>query len=480
MVGRSKEQKTLELLLKKKKSSFVAVTGRRRVGKTFLIDDFFKEHLCFRITGIQNGSFEEQLMNFHHSLQNTLKKNPSRGAELGSQVPENWQEAFQILRDYLETLNPSKKNVIFMDELPWMATPRSNMLQHLAHLWNDYISKENHFILVICGSASSWLTSKVLNDTGGLHNRVSDHINLHPFTLKETKAFLDQKGIHLSNQEIAKIYMTFGGVPYYLEQIRRGENSTVAIERICFSNEGMLKNEYSNLYKALFRNPEYHESVVEVLATKSSGLTRKEIIQQSKLTAGGAYDRTMNDLLMSGFITESLPYGKKKRGVLYRLNDEFSIFYHRFMKGNKSYSKGIWSQLSASQSYKIWTGYAFESVCMKHLDEIKNALGISAVYTETSGVRVEGTQYEKGFQVDLVLDRKDDVIHLFEIKYYGATFKIDKDYAKNLRERKQRFIEHTRTKKQVFTSFITNHGVKENAYSQEVVDSELLLDDFFE
>ncbi|NVK63406.1 MAG: AAA family ATPase [Flavobacteriales bacterium] len=480
MIGRSKEQKTLTLLLKREKSSFVAVTGRRRVGKTFLIDDFFQDHLCFRITGIQNGTFEEQLVNFHHRLNHSVGQNKKKAEGLDANPPENWQEAFQRLRSYLDSLSSRKKKVIFVDELPWMATPRSNMLQHLAHLWNDYLSKKKHFILVVCGSASSWLTAKVLNDPGGLHNRVSDHINLHPFTLKETKAFLEHKGIRLSHQEIAKIYMTFGGVPYYLEQIRRGENATVAIERICFSNEGMLKNEYGNLYKALFRNPEYHESVVEVLASKSSGLTRKEIIQQSKLKAGGAYDRTMNDLLMSGFISEFLPYGKKKRGVLYRLNDEFSIFYHRFMKTNRSYSKGIWAQLSASQSYKIWTGYAFESVCMKHIDEIKHALGISAVYTEVSGFRVEGNTYEKGFQIDLVLDRKDDVIHLFEIKYYAASFKIDKDYARNLRERKQRFIEHTGTKKQVFTSFITNHGIKENAFSHEVVDSELILDDFFE
>jgi AAA+ ATPase superfamily predicted ATPase len=472
MVGRRKEQKTLQLIFDKRKSAFVAITGRRRVGKTYLIDDYFKEQIYFRITGIQNASLEEQLANFSNILANY--------SGVATNPPKNWQEAFQLFRTYLETLNKKDKKVIFIDELPWMVTPKSNMLQHLAHFWNDYLSKEKHFILIVCGSASSWLTTHVINDIGGLHNRVSDHIHLDPFTLKETKEFLEQKGIRLTHQEIAKIYMTFGGVPFYLEQIRRGENSTVAIERICFSNEGLLKNEYNNLYKALFRNPENHESVVEILAGKSSGLTRKEIIKLSKLNAGGTYDRTMNDLLMSGFITEFTPYGRKKRGVMYRLNDEFSVFYHRFMKANKKYSKGMWTQLSASQSYKIWTGYAFENICLKHTDEIKTALGISAVYTETSSFRIAGTKEEKGFQIDLVLDRKDDVIHLFEIKYYGASFKIDKNYAQNLNERKQLFIEETGTKKQVFTSFITNYGVKENAYSNDVVDSELVLDDFFE
>lgn len=472
MIGRKNERKTLDLIVKRRKAAFLAITGRRRVGKTYLLDTFFKDKLCFRMTGIQNATMEEQLTNFSHVL-----FNHSKSVQL---VPQNWQEAFFLLRAYLETLDKSGKKVIFIDELPWMVTAKSNMLQHLAHFWNDYLSKKPNFILVVCGSASSWLATHVINDIGGLHNRVTDHIHLMPFTLNETKAFLAQKDIKLSHQEIAKIYMTFGGVPYYLEQIRKGENSTTAIERICFSNEGMLKNEYSNLYKALFRNPESHEAIVETLAKKSSGLTRREIIKQSKVSAGGAYDRTMNDLVVSGFVTEFTPFGRKKRGVIYRLNDEFSIFYHRFMKDNKKYSKGMWSQLANSQAYKIWTGYAFENMCAKHPDEIKNALGISGVFTEISSFRVEGTKDVSGFQIDLVLDRKDDVIHLFEIKYYAASFQVDKNYAQNLNERKQRFIEHTGTKKQVFTSFITNYGVKENAYSTEVVDSELILDDFFD
>lgn len=472
MIGRKKERKTLELIVKRRKAAFLAITGRRRVGKTYLLDTFFKDRLCFRITGIQDGSMEEQLTNFSHVL-----FNHSKSVQL---VPQNWQEAFFLLRAYLETLDRKNKQVIFIDELPWMVTAKSNMLQHLAHFWNDYLSKQPRFILVVCGSASSWLATHVINDIGGLHNRVTDHIHLMPFNLNETKAFLAQKGIQLSHQEIAKIYMTFGGVPFYLEQIRKGENSTTAIERICFSNEGMLKNEYNNLYKALFRNPENHEAIVETLAKKSSGLTRQRIIDQSKVAAGGAYDRAMSDLIVSGFVSEFTPYGKKKRGVIYRLNDEFSIFYHRFMKSNKKYSNGMWSQLANSQAYKIWTGYAFENICIKHPNEIKNALGISGVYTEVSSFNFKGTEDDPGFQIDLVMDRKDGVIHLFEIKYYAASFPIDKAYAQSLNERKQRFIEKTGTKKQVFTSLITNYGVKENAHSMDVVDSELTLDDFFE
>lgn len=472
MLGRIAEIKTLEKILRKKKSSFLAVTGRRRIGKTYLIDKFFEKNMCFRITGIQNANIEEQLNNFSIKLSEYSKTPILHSAS-------NWQEAFLQLKTYLLSLEKRTKRVIFIDELPWITTQKSKFLQFLAHFWNDYLSKESHFILVICGSASSWLTKNIINDKGGLHNRITDLINLKPFTLSETKKFLLSLNIRLSHQEISKLYMSLGGVPFYLEQIRKGESSAIAIERICFSDGGILKNEYDNLYKALFRNADKHEAIVKVLAKKSSGLTRNEILTQSKIKAGGTYDRTIDDLLVSGFITKFIPFGRKKRGVMYRLNDEFSIFFHRFIKPNKKYTEGMWSQISASQAYKIWTGYAFENLCLKHIDELKKAIGITAVYTEISSYRKEGTKEEKGFQIDLIIDRKDDIINLCEMKYYDASFKIDKKYASELRERKQRFIEHTKTKKQVFNTFITNYGLFDNEYASDIADTEIVLDELF-
>ncbi len=442
------------------------------MGKTFLIDSYFTKNMCFRITGIQNANKQEQLNNFAIKL--------SEFTKIPTIVkPKNWQEAFLQLKTYLSTLNKRNKKVIFIDELPWLATERSGFLQFLAHLWNDYLSKEQHFILVVCGSASSWLTKNIINDKGGLHNRLTDTISLKPFSLSETREFLHSLRLKLNNQEIAKLYMTFGGVPYYLEQIRKGESASVAIERICFSDKGILKNEYDNLYKALFKNAQNHETIVALLAKKPSGLSRKEIIAQSKISTGGSYNRTIDDLLLSGFITEFIPFGRKKRGVIYRLNDEFSIFYHRFIKSNKKHVKGMWLQISAGQSYKIWTGYAFENLCLKHINQIKNALGISAVYTENSSFKVTGNKVEKGFQIDLIIDRKDNAINLCEMKYYNATYKIDKKYAQEIIERKQRFIEYTKTKKQVFNTFITNYGLLENERSIEISDSEIVLDDLF-
>jgi len=472
MIGREEQIKKMNDLLESDKSEFLAVTGRRRVGKTYLIDTVYKKHISFSMTGIQDAGMDEQLFNFRIKLSEY-----SQFPILSS--PRNWQEAFFYLKSHLDSLDKKQKKVIFLDEVPWMHTPKSRFIQMLAHFWNDYLSKEKHFILVVCGSATSWITNKIVNDKGGLHNRLSEIIRLLPFNLYETKRFLNSRNVRLNDREVLKIYMAMGGIPYYLEHIRKGENSTTAIERLCFTDDGLLKNEYKNLYAALFYNTKTHEAIVKTLAKSKYGLNRQEIIDKSKVIGGGPYDRAMNDLLLSGFITEQNQFGKKKRGNIYLLIDEYSVFYHRFIKPNKKYTRGIWGQLSMTQSYKIWQGYAFESVCFKHIGQIKSALGIAAVYTQTATLRVAGNSDEKGFQIDLIIDRKDDVINLCEIKNYSIPFSMDKSYAQWLVERKQNFIAFTKTKKQVFNTLITNFDIKKNEYALEAIDSEVTLKALF-
>lgn len=470
MIGRKAETKKLDLLLNSERSEFLAVTGRRRVGKTYLVDTLLRDKYCFSLTGIQNGNTTQQLVNFGIKL-----------AEYdGSFIPkkiQNWQMAFLQLKAYLKTLDKTQKQVIFIDELPWVASPRSGFVQMLAHFWNDYLSKEKHFLLVICGSATSWITKKILNDKGGLHNRVTEIIHLQPFTLAETKAFLDSKHLRLTTQEVAKVYMTLGGIPFYLENLRKGESFATAIERICFAPQGILRNEYQNLYQALFNHADIHQAIVGLLATRQQGFTRTEILEHFKVKSSGSYQRAIQELLVSDFITETIPFGNKKRGSIYRLIDEYSIFYHRFIKPNRQYTKGLWQQLAASQAYKIWSGFAFENLCHKHINEIKKALGIAAVYTEIYSLRVAKSTEIDGFQIDLIIDRKDNTINLCEIKFYADSFAITKSYYEQLLKKRQRFITFTGTKKQVFLTFITNHGIVRNSYANEVVDAEIVLEE---
>lgn len=470
MIGRKEEIKKVSLLLKSLKSEFLAVTGRRRVGKTFLIDSLLRERYCFSMTGIQDGDTNAQLVNFAVKL-------AEYDGTYEPQIPQNWQMAFLKLKAYLKTLDDSQKQIIFIDELPWVATPRSGFVQMLAHLWNDYLSKEKHFLLVICGSATSWITQKIINDPGGLHNRVTDIIHLKPFSLSETYELLQSRGLRLSIQEVVRIYMTLGGIPFYLENLRKGESFASAVERMCFAPNGILHNEYNNLYLALFKNANVHQNIVAILAQHPFGLTQNELIKLINKSTKTSCIRALKELIVSDFVTEVTPFGKKKRGTIFRLIDEFSIFFHRFIKPNRKYTQGMWQQLANSQSYKIWAGFAFESVCHKHIEAIKNALGIRAVYTEISSMKIMGDAHSDGFQIDLIIDRKDDTINLCEIKFHAALFTISKAYYQNLLQKRKRFLEVTGTKKQVFLTFITNHGVAENAYSREIVDTEVRLEE---
>jgi AAA+ ATPase superfamily predicted ATPase len=472
MVGRKQEVNKLKSALLADKSSFIAVTGRRRVGKTFLIDTILMEHYCFSLTGIQNGNKAAQLFNFSVKLSEYMQ----------SEIPiqfDAWQKAFHQLRNYLKTLSKKKKQVIFIDELPWVSTAKSGFIQLLAHLWNDYLSKEKHFVLVICGSATSWISQKIINDKGGLHNRVSEIIHLKPFTLHETKQFLESQKLRFTDHQIAKIYMTLGGIPFYLEQIKKGESFSAAIERMCFSTSGILKNEYSNLYESLFSNAAVHLSIVQVLAKAPAGLSYIEIMQKLKRPSSGSYTRAIEELLISDFLLQVSSFNKKKRGITYRLTDEYSIFYHRFIKDNQKYVPGIWMQLSGTQAYKSWSGYAFENFCYKHIKGIKKALGIEAVFTSISSLRVFKSEEQEDFQIDFIIDRMDDTINLCEIKFYDSIYTITKSVYNQLRYRKTLFQEYTSTKKQVFTTMITSHGIKENAYASDVVDFRLRLEDLF-
>lgn len=470
MVGREYQIALMNETLNISKSCFVAVTGRRRVGKTYLIQHVYKQNMCLSITGIQNADTQIQISNFIQKISEYSKKRITP-------KPKNWQEVFVLLKNYLKSLPKNKKQVIFLDELPWINTAKSGFIQLLAHLWNDYLSKEKHFVLVICGSATSWISEKIINDKGGFHNRITHSIQLKPYTLAETKAFLKNKKIILSDSAIVDLYLAMGGIPYYLENIKRGESPAQAIERMCFSENGLLKNEYDNLYKALFDYRENHEAIVACLALAKGGLSREEIIKKSKVATGGPYTRAINDLIVSGFIVEEIPFGKLKRGSIYRLVDEFSVFYHKFIKPNKKANKGIWQLLAASQHYKIWTGYAFETLCIKHVSEIKKALGVFNVYTETSSYRHISKNAKNGFQIDLLIDRKDQVINLCECKFYYAPFEITKNYATQLKIRKSLFKQTTQTKKNIFTTLITNYPLKQNQHSIDSVDVSITISD---
>lgn len=473
LVGRKEEQQILNKALASNEAEMISVIGRRRVGKTYLIRTAYKKHIVFEISGLQNASGEEQLRNFA----NQLKK--YSGSKVTIPTPKDWLDAFFILTEFLEELNTTEKPVVFFDEVPWMATHKSKFLKGLSYFWNSWAVKHN-IVVVICGSAASWMIQKILRDKGGLHNRVTRRIRLRPFTLSETEEFLISRNIRFERYQLLQLYMVMGGIPHYLKEIEGGKSAVQNIDSICFGENGLLRDEFLSLYPALFKHADYHTTIIRTLATKPNGLNRKDLIHASKITDSGRISKVLIELSESGFITAYPAFGKKKKGQLYRLTDEYSIFYLRFIEPNLTESKGIWSSLSQRQPYKIWCGYAFENVCLKHINQIKKALSIGGIYARSASFFKKGDNQNKGTQIDLLIDRNDRSINIVEIKFHDGLFTISKDYAQKLKDKIQVFKESTQTKKQVFLTMITANGLKSNIHSVGLVDNHFDADALFE
>lgn len=466
--GREDEKKLFTAMLEDKQAHLVAVVGRRRIGKTYLVRTFFEKEMVFDFTGQKDADFKRQLVNFVAKLSEVMK------LEVPLATPQNWNDAFDLLRTYLGKKR-KKKSVIFLDEVPWIATPKGGFLEAFDYFWNDFGVKQN-LILVLCGSNTSWMIDNIASDKGGLHNRITRYIYLKPFTFKETLTYFKDRKISFPLNDHVLLYMALGGVAYYLSHVERGESVQQAIDRICFAESAPLRLEFQNLYAALFNNHENYEAIVRVLATKRQGITRKQLITETRFTNGGWLSKILNDLELAGFLHSYTPFGKVKRETLYRLTDEFSFFYLLFMdkKGKKKIKE--WQQYTTTQSYKSWSGFAFEGFCLKHVQDLKQALGIAGIYTES--YTYTSKEPEK-FQIDLLIDRADNAINLCEMKFYNTEYMLTESEAKRLRLRKAGFVTETGTRKQIVTTLITNYGLMKNAYS-EAADKVITLKEIFD
>jgi hypothetical protein len=395
-------------------------------------------------------------------------------------VPSDWMEAFRQLASFLEQLPRRKrKRVVFLDELPWLASRRSGFVSAFEHFWNSWASRRSDLIVVVCGSAASWMVEHLLRARGGLHHRVTRQLRLEPFTLAEARAFLESQGVAMENYQVMELYMALGGIPHYLKEVSRGESPAQCIDRICFNREGLLYQEFAHIYASLFDGAERHEQVVRALASRRQGLSRNEILELAKLPTGGWITDVLEELESSGFIMRTPRFGLPKNAQLYRLSDEHSLFHLRWIERHRGRSTGTWQRLRGTPAWRAWSGYSFESVCLKHIDAIRWALGIGAVQTEESTWRNDGNDNDEGAQIDLVIDRKDGCINLCELKFAEAEFVVEKAYARTLRTRRDLFRRVTGTKKSLFTTFITSHGVADNVHANEVVDAAITMDALF-
>lgn len=473
IIGREREIRLLSEAYDSPRAEFVAVYGRHRIGKTFLIDKHFEGWYDFYITGIYEGTRREQLANFAHQLE--------RYSGAPTAVPKDWMEAFFALENYLETKLAQPRVLIFIDELPWLDTRQSRFLKAFELFWNEWASKHDNVKMVVCGSATTWMTGKLLGNKGGLHNRVTRSISLRPFTLYETELFLQSRGFALQQAQVAEAYMAMGGTPYYLDMMRRSESVAHNIDRLFFGVDAPMRTEYGFLFKSLFNESALYRRVVECLSRKLKGMTRSELIKELKVDDSGFVSTVLTDLCNCDFIRRYASFGKSERDVMYQLTDLYTLFYLRFVKPYSGNDPHYWSH--RQQDISAWEGYAFEQVCLHHIEHIKAALGIAGVatnvcsfawqpFTDEAGVE------HRGGQIDLVIDRGDKTVNLCEIKFTSTPFAISGEYAQRMVERRETFRVLTGTRKALHLTMITACGLAHTA-GWQTIQSEVTLAQLF-
>lgn len=473
VIGRGHAKEILDLKLRTTKSELVAVLGRRRIGKTYLIREYLREQTVFRYTGLYRGDLVEHMERFAKTMTEAMNLSSPL------QPPVSWFEAFDMLRDYIDSLKGKKKKVVFLDEFPWMASNRSRFLTAFTDFWNSYAADRSDLVVIICGSSASWMINKVLKNKGGLHNRVTERIFLEPFTLGETKQFLKSKQIVLQDFDIVKLYMAMGGVPYYLDQLQKGESVVQTIDRICFAKGAVLRLEYDELMASLFDNSAKHQSIIEALNAHPKGLLRDELLAKTGLNSGGGTSGILEELETSGFITSYVPYGKRLKDKIYKLKDQYLVFYHKFIRPTKTSSKGLWEKLFTSQSYQSWAGLAFENICIDHIDNIKKALKIDGIQTSHGAWHSRANSDLPGAQIDLLIDRADNVFNVCEMKFSSTPYIITADYEQKLRNKIAVFNTAVKHKKAVFPTMVTTFGLLENKYSEGLIQQQVVVKDLF-
>lgn len=467
IIGRKQEINLLKMSIESGKPELIAVYGRRRVGKTYLVRQYFKDDFAFYSTGIYEGTKKEQLAFFNKQL--------NEKANGAYPLANDWFSAFDQLK-HLLMHSDKKTKVIFLDELPWMDTPRSRFLKAFETFWNSWGCSQPDVKLIVCGSATTWMTDKFLGGKGGLHGRVTRNIPLAPFNLSETEQLLAKQGINWNRRQVLDCYMVFGGIPYYLSLLQKKLSVVQNVDALFFTQSAQLKNEYDFLFKSLFSQAETYKSVVALLAKKAMGLSRQEIIQSLKLQDNGGVSEILDNLCKCDFIRKYSAFGKTERDALFQLTDLFSLFYLKFVKGYHGQDANRWGNMLDTPTQNIWRGYAFEQVCLLHIPQIKKALGINGIQSDISSWHYRDEH--QGGQIDMVIDRRDQTINLCEMKYSAGPYEITKAYDEKLIQRRELFRQQTKTRKSLHLTIISTHGLLPNKYSDDI-QSEVTMEELF-
>ena len=469
MIGRERERRILLEAASAREPRFVAVYGRRRIGKTHLVRETFGGSFAFCHTGMASGSMPDQLKSFQGSLRDFGYRD--------CPLPADWIDAFRLLRELL-VRSRKRRKIVFIDELPWLDTRKSRFLPAFEHFWNGWASGRNDILLVVCGSATSWILNKVIRSRGGLHNRVTDRIRLEPFTLGECEQYARSRGLSFDRFQIVQLYMALGGVPFYWHQLKRGASMSGSIDSLFFAKSAPLRGEFDELFRSLFRRPEPYVRIVEALGRRKAGMTREEIAKTAAPDDSGHLTGYLSELEECGFVRKYEAFGRRAKGSLFQLVDPFTLFHYAFVNQNPRRDERFWSHSLRRPVRTAWEGIAFELVCLEHVEQIKSALGISGVLTTVSSWSCPPSDGRRGAQVDLVLERDDRVVDLCEMKFSVENFRFDAKDAESIRNKAERFIGTTGTRCAVHTVVVTPVGLVRNHHSDDVQNVVTLTDLF--
>jgi len=473
LIGREVEVAELDRCMASDQSEFIIVYGRRRVGKTFLIDQYFKKTYDFSFVGGHKLSKSQQLRSFAKALK--------KYAHLALRPQfEDWMDAFDALEEYIESLPGEEKKVIFFDEMPWIDTPSSAFVDALENFWNGWAARRDDIVFVASGSATSWMVDKLVDNQGGLHGRITNHLYLRPFNLYETEVYLRSRGCKWDRYQILQTYMVLGGVPYYLSLLNINDSLVKNIDRLFFARNAALRMEFDELYNALFTNADAYITVVKLLASHREGMLRDEIIKATKIE-GGTLSKILRNLERCDFIIKYNQFGNSKKGSIYRIIDFYTLFYYKFIANDSSQDEQWWQHNFMTDATQAWQGLSFELICLIHLQQIKNALKIGGISTEASSWRVVADKEKgtDGAQIDLVISRADRMIHLCEMKFSVNPYSITSAYEQKIRNRMATFAENTKTTYGLLVTFVTVFGVADGIHSS-LLHSEVTANDLFQ
>ena len=462
IIGRKAEQEVLLQCERSGKSELICVYGRRRVGKTYLIEQTFAECFSFRASGIEGGNTRTQLRAFHQRLR--------AGGDRSKTIPADWFEAFSRLEKLLYSGNiiqsPHGKKTIFLDEFPWFATARSDFLAAFGEFWNRCGTVKGDLMFIICGSATSWIIGNLIENTGSLYNRVTCQLFLRPFTLRETEMYFQDREFDWTRNQITECQMLFGGLPYFFDLLNANESLAWNIDHLCFQPNALLKHESKRLLEATLRKSKVYDSILNLLSDHPYGI-EKSVCMESLGIPYGTFFRAVDELVKCGYVWEYREPHRKNRPLCIRLTDPFLLFHYHFLSGAGNDSITSYQSFTGDEGrYRNWRGHAFENLCMYHIPAIKQALGITGVETEEYPWSSE--MNNGGVQIDLVIERKDQITNLCEIKYTDQPYQITADYEKNLLRKIQVYREETGTRQALKLVLISAEGLAGTAHQERI------------